>query len=109
MHRHCYGLNLVGYEIIKHVKLRNETRKMAADLVPLCGRPRKFAHGFPRDNKRLYLSNETFERWQRIKTELKLQSDDLVGRRLLDYYESSEESSALNVTNSGRNISCIER
>ena len=60
---------------------------MAAVLrnVPVVpGRPRKYQEGYARSAKRIYLIDETFTEWRRIKEEMDLASDDAVAQYLLN-------------------------
>ena len=51
------------------------------------GRPRKFPDGFINSTKRIYVSNDTFERWRTLRSEKNLLTDDILARYLLDEYK----------------------
>ena len=52
--------------------------------VSQVGRPRKYAEGYVQSSKCLYVLEATFHKWQSIKWEMDLSSDDEVAKYLLD-------------------------
>ena len=47
------------------------------------GRPRKYEGGWRCGNKRIYITNESFEKWRSLRAELGLPTDDAVACYLL--------------------------
>lgn len=47
------------------------------------GRPRKYAGGWESANRRICISNKTYERWREVKERQCLRSDDSVAQYLL--------------------------
>lgn len=55
------------------------------------GRPRKHEGGWECANKRICIANETFEKWRRLKVELRLANDDAVACYLVAAAQSLSE------------------
>ena len=54
------------------------------------GRPRKSSEGWSSVNKRIYISDKTFNKWRGLQTERDLSSDDAVACYLLTFHEQTE-------------------
>ena len=50
------------------------------------GRPRKYAGGWESANRRICISNKTYEEWKRLKVQQRLENDDSVARYLSRYH-----------------------
>ena len=51
------------------------------------GRPRKYSYGWDNANRRIYISNEIFSKWRRLREERGLPSDDAVACYLLTLHD----------------------
>ena len=93
-------------DVINHHCITSFGQMVLCGIQGGCGRPKKFANGWSRANKWIYMNNETYEKWWMVKEEFRLATDDVVTQLLL--LHSSILSHSIHILNSWNHCSFIQ-